>query len=73
MVLVYLSNGDCLKFLAGVSVINNGDKLRVLGEAGERLAVFPVASVELYTGDAETAAVIEQNVCDDLTVIREQP
>jgi hypothetical protein len=69
MVFVYLKNGDCIEILGAVSTAEDDWTLSCLDSQGNPVATFESATVESFTTDPEVAERMEEEVCEDLTVI----
>ena len=69
MVLVYLTNGDCIEVMGAVATEEDDWTLSCLDRQGNPVATFESATVERFTADAEVAEQMKQDVCEDLTII----
>lgn len=69
MVLVYLKNGDCIEVKGAVSTAEDEWTLACLDSQGKPVATFESATVETFTTDPEVAQQLEEEVCEDLTII----
>ena len=69
MVLVYLKNGDCIEVEAAVSTGQDEWTLSCLDREGKPVATFEAETVEGFTTDPKVAEHIEEELCEDLTVL----
>lgn len=71
MVLVYLTNGECIEVRDAIHAERRNGSLVCLDATGHVTANFPVADVESFTANEEIAESIKEEVCEDLTVIED--
>ena len=69
MILVYLKNGDCIEVNGAVSTAEDAWTLSCLDSKGKPVATFESATIETFTSDPKVAQQMEEEVCEDLTVI----
>jgi hypothetical protein len=71
MLLVYLTDGECVEVEQAVRVGTKSGSLFCYSASGKELASFPLESVELYTFDEREAKVITDEACEEVTVVGE--
>lgn len=69
MVLVYLKNGDCIEIMGAFSTAEDEWTLSCLDREGDAVAAFELATVDSYTTDPDVAEQMEEEDCEDLTVL----
>jgi hypothetical protein len=69
VVFVYLKNGDCIEVQGAFSTLEDEWTLSCLDRLGNPVATFESATVETCTTEPEVAEQLEEEVCEDLTVI----
>jgi hypothetical protein len=73
MVLIYLTTGDCIEVEAAARVAVSSGSVVCLDDRGSEVMRFPAFQVESFTSNPETAELLKDEVCEDLTVIEDEP
>jgi hypothetical protein len=73
MLLVYLTDGECVEVEQAVRVGTKSGSLFCYSAAGKELASFPLETVELYTFDQREAEIIGDEACEEVTIVGERP
>ena len=69
MVLVYLTSGECIEVQAAWGAQRVNDSLVCTDVKGRHVASFVSQDVVAFTANPETAELMAEEVCDDVTVV----
>lgn len=69
MLFIYLLDGECIEVEGATLVETKNGTLYCYDRFGKELASFPADEVELYTFNEREAQAIEEEACDDVTVV----
>ncbi len=72
MVLIFLRTGDCVEVEAAVSANSIAGYVLCFDRDGKEVANFLAEDVEAFTKSPETARLLEDEICDDISVIPEE-
>jgi hypothetical protein len=69
MVLVYLKSGACVEVEAAVRAAKSEGELICYARNGSALQSFPLDDVSVFTVDEDTADLLKDEICDEVTTI----
>ncbi len=73
MILVFMTDGNCIEVEAAVGADRKFDSFVCFDGSGREVASFPFDDVYAYTLSDGMSKVLKEEVCDELTLIPNQP
>jgi hypothetical protein len=73
MVLVYLNNGECVEVTPATGARRIDNRLVCYDERGREVASYRSPDVVAFTASPDVIATMEEEVCDDVTVVPTKP
>jgi hypothetical protein len=73
MVLIYLKSGECIELADAATAEHDNGDLICLDPQGRKIASFERAQVEAFTVEPLVAEVIKDEICEELTVVGNEP